>query len=137
MWSEAMRRPVVIALAASAVALGGAPGALAADHLWLDARASLSSGWDLRVSGNTDDNSFAGGVPSSGVLNVALQLRRGGAQEYHGYGSAQDELSFRRNCGPPSHRGERRAVAGGGSDPRSDGPPRPGPEARLSRDAHV
>ncbi|TML65788.1 MAG: hypothetical protein E6G22_01555 [Actinobacteria bacterium] len=89
-----MRRPVVIALAASAVALGGAPGALAADHLWLDARASLSSGWDLRVSGNTDDNSFAGGVPSSGVLNVALQLRRGGAQEYHGYGSAQDELSF-------------------------------------------
>jgi hypothetical protein len=79
--NEAMRR-AAIALAVVAVALGAAPGALAADHLWLDARASLPGGWDVRVSG------YADGV------NVTLHLRRRGAQEFHGYGSTLDELSF-------------------------------------------
>ena len=76
-----MRR-AAIALAVVAVALGAAPGALAADHIWLDARASLSEGWNVRISGDADG------------VNVTLHLRRRGAQEFHGYGPPQDELSF-------------------------------------------
>jgi hypothetical protein len=77
-----MRRLCVVL---AALALAAPAGARASDHLWLDARASLPGGWDLRLSGGNDEPA---------ALDVTLHLRRRGAEEYHGYGPVQDDLTF-------------------------------------------
>jgi hypothetical protein len=92
-----MRRLLVVLIV---VALGAPAGARASTHLWLDVRSRQLSpahlaGWELRLTGASDDNFSEAGAPDHGSFGVTLLLKRPGFQETHGYGDVEsDELSF-------------------------------------------
>jgi hypothetical protein len=92
-----MRRVFAVLVA---LALGAPAGARASTHLWLDVRSDRLSparlgGWELRVTGASDDNYSEAGTADRASFGATLILRRSRFEETHGYGPVEaDALSF-------------------------------------------